>query len=145
MGSIPLNNLLYDVTAMSGIGGLEGSITFFYYDDLAAAAGFYETVMGFETVVDVKFAKVYKVAEGSHIGIVDGNLGSMKATKDKPVMFTVLVDDADSWYSYLMKKGANVEGPPRLAEYLKMKVFLLRDPEGYVLEILEWLKKPYGH
>ena len=124
---------------------MEGSITFFYYDDLAKAAEFYSEIMGFKTVVDVEFAKVYKISEGSHVGIVDGNIGSMKPTEDKPVMFTVIVDDADSWYKYLQEKGVDVEGSPRVAEYLEMKVFLLRDTEGYVLEILEWLKKPYGH
>ena len=116
-----------------------------YYDDLAKAAEFYSEIMGFKTVVDVEFAKVYKISEGSHVGIVDGNIGSMKPTEDKPVMFTVIVDDADSWYKYLQEKGVDVEGSPRVAEYLEMKVFLLRDTEGYVLEILEWLKKPYGH
>ena len=130
---------------MSNIGGLNGSITFFYYDDLAKAAEFYSEIMGFETVVDVEFAKVYKISEGSHVGIVDGNIGSMRPTEDKPVMFTVIVDNADSWYKYLLEKGVDVEGPPRVPEYLEMKVFLLRDTEGYVLEILEWLKKPYGH
>ena len=129
---------------MSNIGGLNGSITFFYYDDLAKADNFYRDIMGFETVVDVEFAKVYKISEGSHVGIVDGNLGSMKPTKDKPVMLTVLVDDADAWHKYLTEKGVDVQGPPREPEYLKMKVFLLKDTEGYILEILEWLKKPYG-
>ena len=124
--------------------GLEGSITFFYYNDLAKADNFYREIMGFETVVDVEFAKVYKISEGSHVGIVDGNLGSMKPTEDKPVMLTVLVDDADAWHKYLTEKGVDVQGPPRKAEYLQMKVFLFKDTEGYILEILEWLKKPYG-
>ncbi len=34
--------------------------------------------------------------------------------------------------------------PPKEAAYLKMKTMLFRDTEGYVLEILEFLKKPYG-
>jgi hypothetical protein len=28
--------------------------------------------------------------------------------------------------------------------YLEMKIMLFRDPEGYLLEVLQWLKKPYG-
>ena len=129
---------------MTAISGLEGSITFFYYDDLAKADNFYSEIMGFETVVDVEFAKVYKISEGAHVGIVDGNVGSMKPTKDKPVMLSVLVEDADAWHKYLTEKGVDVMGPPRKPEYLEMKVFLLKDTEGYILEILEWIKKPYG-
>ena len=124
--------------------GLEGSITFFYYDDLVKADEFYNEIMGFETVVDVEFAKVYTISDGAHVGIVDGNVGSMKPTEDKPVMLSVIVEDADAWHKYLTEKGVDVAGPPKKPEYLDMKVFLLRDTEGYVLEILEWLKKPYG-
>jgi len=124
--------------------GLEGSITFFYYNDLAKADEFYSEIMGFQTVIDVVFAKVFKISDGAHVGIVDGNIGSIKPTEDKPVMLSIIVDDADAWYKYLIEKGVDVEGPPKKPEYLEMKVFLFRDTEGYVLEILEWLNKPYN-
>jgi len=124
---------------------LEGMITFTYYDDLEKAAEFYGEVMGFELVIDVDFAKVYRVSNGAHMGIVDGKRGSMKPTEDKPVMLTFIVDDIEDWYEYLSSKGVDVFQPPEEAAYLKMKTLLLRDPEGYVVEILEFLKKPYGH
>ena len=123
---------------------IEGQITFTYYDNLEAAARFYGEVMGFELVIDVDFAKVYRVYDGTHVGIVDGNRGSIKATEDKPVMISFIVDDIESWHGYLKEKMVDVFQPPREAEYLRMKTMLFRDPEGYILEILEFLKKPYG-
>ena len=123
---------------------VEGTITFFYYDDLARAEEFYGDLMGFEKVIDVGFAKVFKVSGDAHFGIVDGNRGSMRPTKDKPVMFTVIVDDIGAWYSRLKNVGVKIDQPPKEASYLKMKTLLFKDPEGYIIEVLEFLLKPYG-
>ena len=122
---------------------INGQITYTYYNDLKAAAEFYGGVMGFEKVIDVEFAKVYRVYDSTHVGIVDGNLGSIKASEDKPVMISFIVDDIESWHSYLKEKGIDVFQPPKEASYLRMKTMLFRDPEGYVLEILEFLENPY--
>ena len=123
---------------------IDGTITFFYYKDLEAAAKFYEDVVGFESVIDVDFAKVYRVYERVHIGLVDGERGYVKAADDKPVMLSYFSDDIDWWHQHLRDKGVKIEQPPQEASYLKMKTMLFRDPEGYLLEILQWLTKPYG-
>ncbi|MGD2201466.1 MAG: hypothetical protein PVJ38_07545 [Candidatus Bathyarchaeota archaeon] len=47
---------------------IQGMITFTYYNDLEAAERFYSGVMGFRKVIDVGFAKVYKVSENTHWG-----------------------------------------------------------------------------
>jgi len=123
---------------------LDGTITFFYYDDLATAAKFYQDVMGFTKVIDIPLAKVFKVHGESHIGLVDGHTGYLKYADDKPVMLSWFSDDIDGWYRRLLDHGVEVEQPPMRQSYLEMKTMLFRDPEGYLLEILHWLKKPYG-
>jgi len=125
--------------------GIEGMFTFTYYDDLDEAERFYRDVMGFEKVIDVEFAKVYRVAGNSHVGLVDGSKGFLKASDDKPVMLTFVVDDIEAWNQRLKEAGVEITQPPKEAVYLKMKTMLFKDPEGYVLEVLEFLKKPYGH
>jgi lactoylglutathione lyase len=124
--------------------GVEGLITFTYYNDLEKAAEFYGEKMGFELVIDVDFARVYKVSGSSHIGIVDGERGFMRPKEDKPVMISFVVEDIDGWHEYLRGNGVDIFQPPKEASYLRMKTLLLRDPEGYVVEILEFLEKPYG-
>ena len=124
--------------------GVEGSITFFYYEDLAKAEEFYGGVMGFEKVIDVDFAKVFRISGDAYVGIVDGEMGSMRPTRDKPVMLTVIVDDIEAWHRHLVERGVEIDQPPREVSYLRMKTLLFRDPEDYVIEILEFLKKPYG-
>ncbi|MCW4048961.1 MAG: VOC family protein [Candidatus Bathyarchaeota archaeon] len=123
---------------------IDGTITFFYYNDLAAAAKFYGDVMGFEPVIDVEFAKVYKVYNDVHVGLVDGKEGYIKAMEDKPVMLSYFSDDIDEWHRLLVEKEVEIEQPPTEQPYLKMRTMLFRDPEGYLIEILQWLVKPYG-
>lgn len=122
---------------------IDGSITFFYYDDLDEASRFYGETMSFEKVLDVGFAKLFKVYDNVHVGLVDGSRGSMKPAEHKSVMLSFFVDDVDEWYNILKDKGLDLS-PPEEPDYLKMKVLIFKDPEGYTLELLQWLKKPYG-
>ena len=123
---------------------IDGTITFFYYQDLETATKFYEEIMGFEKVIDIPLAKVFKVHGDSHVGLVDGHKGFLKFKKDKPVMLSWFSDGIDEWFEHLKSKSVDVEQPPEKQSYLSMKTMLFRDPEGYLLEVMQWLKKPYG-
>ena len=123
---------------------IDGTITFFYYKDLERANRFYEQVLGFEKVIDIDLAKVFRVHDGSHVGLVDGNVGYLKYMDSKPVMLSWFSDDIDGWHKHLQEKGVEIEQLPMRQSYLDMKTMLFRDPEGYLLEILQWLKKPDG-
>jgi lactoylglutathione lyase len=123
---------------------LYGTITFFYYKDMKRAETFYKDTLGFEKVIDVGFAKAFKVADNIHVGIVDTERGHLQAAENKPVMLTWFTEDVEAWYRKLVEAGVDVELPPKKVDYLGMKTMLFRDPEGYTLEVLEWLIKPYG-
>jgi hypothetical protein len=45
---------------------------------------------------------------------------------------------------HLKEKGVEIEQPPEKQSYLEIRTMLFRDPEGYLLEVMQWLKKPYG-
>ena len=123
---------------------IDGTITFFYYDDLTRATEFYENIMGFEKVIDIELAKVFRVHGSSHVGLVDGHTGYLKWNESKPVMLSWFSDDIDGWHTHLKAKGVKIEQPPEKQSYLEMRTLLFRDPEGYLLEVMQWLKKPYG-
>lgn len=114
-------------------------ITFFYYEDLEKAAKFYQEVMGFELVVDQGFAKIFKVANSAYMGVVDEKKGAHRANPIKPVELTVIVSDPDAWYVYLKEKGIQPISEPRTIEALNLRMFLLNDPEGYLIEIQKFL------
>jgi len=119
--------------------GVKGLIPWLYYRDLPGAMKFYEEVMGFEMVVDQGWSKIYKIRDGAYVGLVDGAHGYHQASDTKPVILCLNVHDSDAWYQRLKEKGVEMEKQPQESERLKIKVFMLRDPEGYVIEIQESL------
>jgi predicted enzyme related to lactoylglutathione lyase len=119
--------------------GVKGLIPWLYYRDLPKAMGFYEEIMGFEMVVDQGWSKIYRIRDGAYVGLVDERHGYHRASEDKPVILCLNVNDADAWYKRLKGKGVELERQPQESERLKIKVFILRDPEGYVIEIQESL------
>jgi len=114
-------------------------ITFFYYEDLEKAAKFYQEVMGFELVIDQGFAKIFKVANSAYMGVVDEKKGAHRANPIKPVELTVIVSDPDAWYVYLKEKGIEPISEPRTLDELNLRMFLVNDPEGYLIEIQKFL------
>lgn len=118
---------------------VKGLIPWLYYRDLPRAIRFYEDVMGFELAVDQEWSKIYRIREGAYVGLVDGEKGYHRASDTKPVIICLNVKDADAWYERLSEKGVELESQPEESERLKIKVFMFRDPEGYVIEIQESL------
>jgi len=114
-------------------------ITFFYYHDMHRAAKFYREIMGFELVVDQRFAKIFRVANSAYMDVVDEQKGAQRAHPNKPVELTVIVSDPDAWYAYLQAKGVQPLSKPRTLEALNLRMFLLHDPEGYLIEIQKFL------
>ena len=122
----------------------EGMITFTYHDDIEAALRFYRDVLDLTPVMDHDWVKILKVGKDSHIGLVNSEKGYLKPMKDKPVMLTIMVDDVERWYRKLSERGVKTNHPPKISEDIHMSGFLTWDPSGYVIEILEFLTKPYG-
>ncbi|UCH56912.1 MAG: VOC family protein [Candidatus Bathyarchaeota archaeon] len=123
---------------MSGL-EIEGLITFLYYGDLERAMRFYEDILRLEKTVDQGWAKIYRVADAAHVGLVDGERGYHRPSPEKPVMITILVSDVDSWYAHFVDRGVKTLGAPRDNPDLRIRAFLLEDPEGYVIEIQRFL------
>ncbi len=114
---------------------IDGLITFLYYEDLDAATRFYRDVLGLRVVVDQGWAKILKLAENAHVGLVDGKRGSLRPSRDKPVMVTILVPDVDAWYAHFERLGVPTMSEPHDVAGMNLRQFMLRDPEGYVIEI----------
>ena len=109
------------------------SITFFYYDGIAEAARFYETVMGFELVLDQGLARIYRVGVASWFGIVDGNRGHLRHRPESAALFTIVTDDVPGWHARLQRHG--VAGLTEIRWGAYCEHFFCEDPAGYALEI----------
>ncbi len=132
-------NLPTSTTDTPSTNCIEGMITFLYYKDLPTVARFYEEVLGLELVMDQGFAKIYKVAGSAHIGIVDETRGYHRANPIKPVEITMLVTDVDAWYQRVRTMGVTTLSEPRDLVTPRLRMFLMQDPEGYVIEIQKFL------
>ena len=123
---------------------LEGTLTLFYYDDLRSAYNFYKDVLGFKQVADFGYVKLFRVAEGALLGLVDGEKGSHRTSPSKPVRLVVMVKDIDPWFRRVRNGGVEThEDEPFTGEKMKLKGFTFQDPEGYTVEMVQYLT-PYG-
>ncbi|MDP6457827.1 MAG: VOC family protein [Candidatus Bathyarchaeota archaeon] len=118
---------------------IKGVITWLYYRDLPVAVEFYKNVMGFKMKVDQGWSKIFKINDGSYVGLVDGKHGYHQASEIRPVILCINVSDADEWHRMLIEKGLALEMQPKESKRLKIKVFMFKDPEGYIIEIQETL------
>ena len=124
--------------------GLEGTLTLFYYDDLVRAFEFYNDVIGFDFVADFGYVKIFRVIDGALLGLVDGELGSHKTSPSKPVRLVVMVKDIEAWFSRVKSGGVETfEDAPFTGVKMRLKGFTFKDPEGYTVEMCQYLT-PYG-
>lgn len=110
-------------------------ITFLYYVDLAGAMRFYEEVLGLPLAIDQGWSKIYRITAGGYVGLVDETRGMHRANAIKPVQICMRVKDVDAWYDYLIGAGITIAREPRSHAELKIRAFVLHDPEGYQIEI----------
>lgn len=111
------------------------AITFFYYRDLPAAMRFYEDILGLELAIDQGWSKIYRVADGAHIGLVDEARGMNKWAETKPVQFCIRVPDVDAWYAWCADVGVDELSQLFVNDEIGIRAFVFRDPEGYQVEI----------
>lgn len=109
------------------------AITFFYYPDIHAVTAFYETVLGFELVLDQGLARIYRIAPNSYFGIVDGNRGHLKHQENSAVLLTIVAQDVEAWHARMTASG--VAGLTEIRRGTYCDHFFFEDPAGYALEI----------
>ena len=108
-------------------------ITFFYYPDIHAVAPFYETVLGFELVLDQGMARIYRIAPNCYFGLVDGDRGHLRHQAKSAVLLTIVSEDVEGWHARLAAQGVPALTEIRRGTYCDH--FFLEDPAGYAIEI----------
>jgi len=127
-----------------------GQITFLYYKDLPAAARFYERLLGRSPEATPDWVRLFPIASGVRLGLVNATGGALRPSDEKPVMVTIVVDGAgavDRWYDRVRGQGIRIveeRKTTRLDARRSIRAFMINDPEGYRIEILTWLRTPPG-
>lgn len=120
---------------MTPPGTAELAITFLYYRDLAAAERFYSETLGLSLVIDQGWAKIFRLAQGAHIGLVDETRGMNDWQAAKCVQICLRVDDVDAWYAWAQNTGLSKLSRMFQNDEIGIRAFVFEDPEGYQIEI----------
>lgn len=118
---------------------IAGQVTFLYFNDIDAAAHFYGETLGLAKTFDLGWVKIFALSPTSSVGLVDGKSGAHRPAPEKPVMLSLVVDDADRWYAYLKGRGVQIKEPPSDGTRVRVRAFGFIDPEGHTLEVFQWL------
>ncbi len=115
---------------------IDQQITFLYTADLLATAQFYERVLGLELTLDQGSCRIYRTGAESFLGFCQREGVS---PQQSTVIFTLVTQEVDAWYEYLLAQGVKFEKPPTLNPDYNIYHCFLRDPNGYLIEIQRFM------
>ena len=135
-------------TAAKHASALRGSITFLYSSRFATSRKFYEEDLGLRVRCDRGAVVFYALpGRGASLGIVKEGVSAAAnppcstatAGRDS-VMVCLLTDDVDSCFRHITMQGrCTVEQAPKRIERFGIYNALVRDPDGYLVEIQRFL------
>ena len=110
------------------------AITFLYYRDLESAEAFWRR-LGFPMVIDQGFAKIFRVADGAHVGLVDEAKGMNDWQAQKCVQVCLRVPNVDVWRDWALAEALPGVSEMFQNEALRIRAFVFTDTEGYQVEV----------
>ena len=111
-------------------------VTFLTTDDLERSEHFYGEVLGLEMVLDQGVCKIYGVSRDAFLGVC---VSKQESGPHEDVVITLVSNQVDAWHKYLVDKDVLIEKAPNHNEKFNIYHLFLRDPNGYLLEIQEFL------
>jgi catechol 2,3-dioxygenase-like lactoylglutathione lyase family enzyme len=110
-------------------------ITFLYTADLAKTVHFYEKILGLEMVLDQGSCRIFRFTQYSFIGVCQRDDVGHKSK----MIVTLVTQAVDDWYHYLQGQGVVFEKAPELNPTYNIYHCFLRDPNGYLIDIQQFL------
>jgi catechol 2,3-dioxygenase-like lactoylglutathione lyase family enzyme len=106
-------------------------------------------VISLPLVLDQGDCRVYRTCGNAYLGFCK-RAGAPQPSKTEEthsptqaplagLLYTLVTDDVDGWYNYLQQCGVEIEAPPKLNETYGIYHFFVRDPNGYLIEIQNFL------
>ena len=115
---------------------IDQQVTFLYTRDLETTARFYEDVMELTLILDQGGCRIYRVSGDSFLGFCQREDAPRSP---KGIVFTFVTTAVDAWYEFLREQGVAFEKPPALNPTYNIYHCFVRDPNGYLLEIQQFL------
>lgn len=125
--------------ADDGRPAIAGSLPFFYYNDLPAAADWYRNKLGLKPLTEEDWVVIFELNASSYIGLVKAGSGLLKPTEDKGAIFSIDTPDLEAWWDRLKDmEGINIKNGIRTGADGMIESFSVYDPEGYIVEFFRW-------
>ena len=118
---------------------IDSQITFLYTNDLAQTAQFYEGVMGLSLKLDQGACRIYQVGTDSFFGFCQHSVNTPPSQEQSQVILTLVTHCVDEWHRYLTEHGVRLEKSPAVNSEYGIYHFFLRDPDGHLLEVQQFL------
>ena len=116
----------------TGVGPVEGQITFLPTADLPATDAFYQGLLGLPLVRDQDVCRIYATAPAAYLGFCDRGYA---VPDEHRVVLTLLVDDVQASFERLRAAGAPVVSEPAHSTQYAAVTAFVRDPNGYLVEL----------
>jgi len=122
---------------------IAAGVPFFYYQDLASAADWYEHKLGLEKTTDEGWVVIFRLTPTSYIGLVNATDGTLRPAAEKGAMLSIETRELEAWYRRL-KETQGVEMVSGIEDGAKGMIdkFIVRDPGGYLIEFFRWKVDP---
>lgn len=114
---------------------LTQQVTFLHTANLAETAVFYQNILGLKLALDQGKCQIFQVSNNAFIGFCEHFEGANPAG----VILTLVSEQVDAWYDYLLAQNVPIEKPPSHNETFNIYHIFLRDPNGYLVEIQKFL------
>lgn len=115
-------------------------MTFIYVQDLNETLEFIEQGLGLEAVFQPSWAKVYQVAQGGFLGVVDQSKGSNNHAYTGGSLISLTVDQVDDYYDRIRAFGVEGLTDIKVFEDIGVRSFFFKGPGGYDFEIQMFTK-----
>ena len=115
---------------------IDQQVTFIYTQDLDASAHFYEQLLGLSLVLDQGACRIYRLSQQGFFGVCRGDTAP---ERPQGVIITLATRHVDAWHRYLTERGVTFEKAPAHNPTSNIYHCFLRDPNGYLLEIQQFL------
>lgn len=139
MNNVPLPRM------PDAVPSIDGSILFFYYDDLDVATRWYQDIVGLETILREEWIVLLQLRPGTLVGLVDAAGGSHLPLRggNQGAMLTIETNAVEAWLDRFKMLGicaaTTVLTPGCRGRTLEFRV---RDPGGYLVEFFRWTDRP---
>jgi len=112
--------------------GFSQQITFLHSNDLGITRDFYTKLLGLSLVRDQGTCLIFEITETAFLGFCQH---ITPVPEGRNVILTLISEDVDGWYQYLIDKGNKTLTPPKHNPEYHIYHFFLKDPDGFWIEI----------